>query len=351
MRVQRLIVPSGLRQQDRASRQQDRTLRVLSRKFPCSTKAYDSPSARYSDDLAELILDGWRSSTDCTNPFSNLPLEIVHQIVLGADLKTILTLRRVSLYTRQLVNSVPEFAFTINVALPLMEHLAVTRSLSAFTLQEIVDLLYTEVCHICGESGARKLHLALKARCCEDCLLEGSYNVTMVPADCLIASSVMSRGVLENLKYSTTAFGVKEMEHEKDGILAFPARTIIDKWRRSDPHGDWTAFLWSLEHDAMQYYYFLTIVYRLPSVKRDGTLAAMVYRCEGCHAYMLHGQAWQNWVAYDTGPPYPQEGWEKLDQAIPERTKVYDKEDFLLHVSSCRFALFRWISYLPYGGS
>ncbi|KAL2261635.1 hypothetical protein VTK26DRAFT_3728 [Humicola hyalothermophila] len=98
-----------------------------------------------------------------------LPLELLHDILLRLDMRSLFNFRRANLSSRQAVDSLNHYQAVAAHGLNVLCALLRTRLASGISLLDFYHALCTKACALCGEFGGFASLLTWK-RCCFACL-------------------------------------------------------------------------------------------------------------------------------------------------------------------------------------
>lgn len=110
-----------------------------------------------------------RASIAGLGPIDRLPLELLEDIILQLDIRSLLNFRQINLRSRQAVDSLKQYQAVAFHGLNLFCALLRTRLATQISLGDFWDALCTKTCALCGEFGGF-ISLLTWIRCCFNCL-------------------------------------------------------------------------------------------------------------------------------------------------------------------------------------
>ncbi|KAK2768241.1 hypothetical protein FQN54_000093 [Arachnomyces sp. PD_36] len=284
----------------------------------------DSDTDGDNHDTAMVIAQG---------PLDKMSVEILVHIISQLDLKTLMKLRSVNHYLKQIVDhSILPLRQVIKHAPNTLIAIFRTGMASHLTVSDVVEAMYSQTCVICGGFGPA-LHLLTCKRCCLKCL---ATHPDFAPLAKIVAKSRygLDKNTLQNLpvlktlpgKYSfyknvykrrfnlvderaACDAGIK-LHGSREDMELFVGKNMSSTWR--DGGSNWS----SREHCARR---FATATL-MPAVNKETKIAELGVRCPSC----LHFGVRTTDLAYES----------------------YTTKEGLKHVKSCLWARFEWVLHL-----
>ncbi|KAI1194403.1 hypothetical protein F5X97DRAFT_277922 [Nemania serpens] len=110
-----------------------------------------------------------RSSNTGLGSLNQLPLELLHDVLLHLDMQSLFNFRQTNLRSRLVVTSLRQYQIVVSHGLNLLCALLRTRLAIGVSLFDFYDALCTKDCTLCGEFGGF-ISLLTWNRCCFTCL-------------------------------------------------------------------------------------------------------------------------------------------------------------------------------------
>jgi hypothetical protein len=100
---------------------------------------------------------------------SCLPLELLLEVLLNLDVRSVFRFRHVNAGAAKAIESLPEYNLVVRTALPTVCAILRTGLATRRTLYDIIAVLRSKTCELCGSSGNFLWLFTLK-RCCFRCI-------------------------------------------------------------------------------------------------------------------------------------------------------------------------------------
>ncbi|KLU91830.1 hypothetical protein MAPG_10779 [Magnaporthiopsis poae ATCC 64411] len=107
--------------------------------------------------------------TGLGSTLGRLPLELLHDVLLRLDVRSLFNFRQANLSSRQTADSLHEYQMAVSHGLNLLRALLRTRLAVGVSLLDFHHALCTKACTLCGEFGGF-VSLLTWTRCCFRCL-------------------------------------------------------------------------------------------------------------------------------------------------------------------------------------
>jgi hypothetical protein len=139
-----------------------------------------------------------------------LPLELLHEILLCLDMQSVYNFRQANLRSRQTVDSFHQYQMVVSHGLNLFCALLRTRLAPDISLSDFYHALCTKACSICGGFGGFVSLLAWK-RCCAACVRE-ALETQVQPIAAIQKECHLTEAELGQLKSFKTLPGIYTMD-------------------------------------------------------------------------------------------------------------------------------------------
>ncbi|PYH90157.1 hypothetical protein BO71DRAFT_452957 [Aspergillus ellipticus CBS 707.79] len=120
-----------------------------------------------------VLLGTIRDTSATLGNLQCLPLEIIHEIFLLLDIRALFNFRHINRRAQQIVTVACGYKAVVTHALETLCIILRTTIASWFTLSDLLKVLYTRDCHLCGSFGGF-IFLPSFMRCCFFCIQEDS---------------------------------------------------------------------------------------------------------------------------------------------------------------------------------
>ncbi|KAI0101638.1 hypothetical protein GGR51DRAFT_529689 [Nemania sp. FL0031] len=110
-----------------------------------------------------------RTSNTGLGSLDRLPLELLHDVFLRLDMRSLFSFRQTNLRSREMVDSLKQYRVVVSHGLNLLCALLRTRLAIGVSLLDFYHALCTKNCTLCGEFGGF-ISLLTWDRCCFQCL-------------------------------------------------------------------------------------------------------------------------------------------------------------------------------------
>ncbi|KAJ0413991.1 hypothetical protein BJY00DRAFT_47373 [Aspergillus carlsbadensis] len=119
--------------------------------------------------VRDSLLQSFSPAAVTLGALQRLPLEIIFEICAYSDIASVFALRHVNRRFSQIVSQVRPYQVLVLHALDTLCILLRSELAQHFTLQDLVEVLYTENCSFCGSFGGF-IFLPTLSRCCFPCV-------------------------------------------------------------------------------------------------------------------------------------------------------------------------------------
>ncbi|GKZ31437.1 hypothetical protein AbraIFM66950_012047 [Aspergillus brasiliensis] len=275
-----------------------------------------------------------------------LPLEILLSIIPDLDIQSIFSLRRVNARTRDIISSLKTYQQVTTHALSLMCALLRTNLAQWYTLQDIVDVLHTRECTICGGEfgGFVSLPPPKLTRCCYSCIqqkaqigrrvvdpftrrfsIEQDHElITLSEAHNLygISPAVLRRESVPIMKTLRGVYTMNETERKKQHSLVYDKRVreLSINHKRGIPWSD------TYRRGREMFLRWCMATTAVPYVDPETGEVERGVSCKGCQSH------------FEEISSRPR----NFGDLSASRDKVYSRAGFLMHFRECRWARRLW---------
>ncbi|KAL2142943.1 hypothetical protein VTI28DRAFT_522 [Corynascus sepedonium] len=139
-----------------------------------------------------------------------LPLELLHDVLLRLDIRSLFNFRQANLSSRRIVDSLHQYQIMVSHGLNLLCALLRTRLANGNSLLDFYHVLCTKACTLCGEFGGFVSLLTWK-RCCFACL-QGALETQVQTLAGIRKQFHLTKTELGQLKSFRTLPGIYSME-------------------------------------------------------------------------------------------------------------------------------------------
>ncbi|AEO53072.1 hypothetical protein MYCTH_2051335 [Thermothelomyces thermophilus ATCC 42464] len=139
-----------------------------------------------------------------------LPLELLHDVLLHLDIRSLFNFRQVNLSSRQTVDSLHQYQMVVSHGLNLLCALLRTRLAIGISLLDFYHALCTKACTLCGEFGGF-VSLLTWTRCCFACL-QGALETQVQTLAGIRKQFHLTKAELGRLRSFKTLPGIYSME-------------------------------------------------------------------------------------------------------------------------------------------
>lgn len=141
-----------------------------------------------------------------------LPLELLHEICLQLDIKSIFYLRQANARARHVVNALHEYHVITTHALNPFCALLRTRLASRVALSNFYRLLCTQICSLCNDQYGDLVYLPTWIRCCSRCLRNHDPRLCVATLATVKRVLHLTKKTLAQLPALTTLPGIYTMD-------------------------------------------------------------------------------------------------------------------------------------------
>jgi hypothetical protein len=127
-------------------------------------------SPRIHSNSVASILPALREPKTSLGELDRLPLELINEISLHLDIKSLVCLRQTNVRAREVVNALHEYQIITTHAINPFCALLRTGLASRVTLSDFYRLLCTQSCSLCNDQYGDLVYLPLWVRCCSPCV-------------------------------------------------------------------------------------------------------------------------------------------------------------------------------------
>ncbi|RAL03657.1 F-box protein [Aspergillus ibericus CBS 121593] len=246
-----------------------------------------------------------------------LPLETVHEICLHLDIQSLFQLRQVSRRTQQIVSTTRGYQQTTTHALDALCVILRTKIASHFTLSELLKVLCTRDCLLCGAFGGF-IFLPSLLRCCFSCIRNGDLPLVISVTDAKKRFRLMSPA-LRSIPALQTIPGMYSMgERARKKKMQLVA--VDDVIRISEARSDNDRAQGTRPRESPLLPFMVTTALPYLDVA-SGSIQNGVC-CSGCQLFL------EDALMTSTLP----------GDAVDLRDKVYSDDEFLIHFRQCQKA-------------
>ncbi|KAK4131537.1 hypothetical protein BT67DRAFT_152110 [Trichocladium antarcticum] len=143
-------------------------------------------------------------------PLGRLPLELLHDVLLRLDIRSLFSFRQANLNSRQTVDSLHQYQMVVAHGLNLLCALLRTRLAIGISLLDFYHALCTKACALCGEFGGF-VSLLTWNRCCFACL-QGASETQVQTLAGIRKQFRLTKAESGQLKWFKTLPGIYSME-------------------------------------------------------------------------------------------------------------------------------------------
>ncbi|KAH6624147.1 hypothetical protein B0J18DRAFT_427420 [Chaetomium sp. MPI-SDFR-AT-0129] len=260
-----------------------------------------------------------------------LPLELLHDVVLRLDIRSLFHFRQANLSSRQIVDSLHHYQMVVSHGLNLLCALLRKRLAIGISLVDFYHTLCTKACTLCGEFGGF-VSLLTWTRCCFPCL-RGASEIQVQTLAATRKQLHFSRAQVRQLKVFETLPGIYTMEEsEYKSRIAVVSAHQAQLVSAQQPHAAAAAQPQAQAQPASstgrnRKFNFMGSCALPHYDKRTGRVENGM-SCAGCQLALekyIIGARCENW-------------------AFEARDKVYAQDSFLEHFRWCEQAQLLWKS-------
>lgn len=262
-----------------------------------------------------------RDSHTGLGPLDGLPLELLHDVLLRLDMRSLFNFRQINLRSRQAVDSLRQYQMVVSYGLNLLCALLRTQLAATVSLTDFYCALCTKACTFCGEF-AGFISLLTWNRCCFKCLQEAQETQvqTLGAVRKQFHLTKAESAQLRSIKALPGIYSMSETVHKSRVILVSNHQTILVSGQQlhtsaQAPPG---------RNQKFRFMGSCALPYR---DRRTGKIEHGI-SCAGCQLALekdIIGSRGEKW-------------------AFEARDKVYAQDGFLEHFRRCEQAQLLWRS-------
>lgn len=151
-----------------------------------------------------------RTSDTGLGSLDRLPLELLHDILLRLDMRSLFNFRQTDSRSRQTVDSLTQYQMVVSHGLNLFCALLQTRLAIDVSLSDFYCALCTKACTLCGEFG-EFISLLTWTRCCSKCL-QGALETQEQTLAAVRKQFHLTKAESDQLRSFKTLPGIYSME-------------------------------------------------------------------------------------------------------------------------------------------
>jgi hypothetical protein len=283
-----------------------------------------SPRA-HSNSVAS-ILPALREPKTSLGELDRLPLELINEICLHLDIRSILYLRQTNVRARHVVNALHEYQIITTHALNPFCALLRTGLAPRVTLSDFYRLLCTQICSFCNEQYGDLAYLPLWVRCCSPCLRRRDPRLCIATLVTVNRVLHLTKQSLAQLPALTPLPGTYTMDERpvSSRMTIVPMQSALAAFRKEnagiEPEQDMIDGL-----DTRPALIFMACC-ALPSYNLQTKRIENGISCAGCQLGSVNGMSSEAGVG-----------------DCVARDKVYSRADFLRHFEWCEQAQALWL--------
>ncbi|KAK2757534.1 hypothetical protein FQN54_004503 [Arachnomyces sp. PD_36] len=177
------------------------------------TKLYKAPPVQLSD----------RKQPPSASRLGEIPLELLHQVLLDLDLHSLGMLRRVNSTMRCLVESLLEYSVLRNHASHTLRVMDATKCTASFPVRRLFQELSQPYCRTCSDFGPY-LYLPTLTRSCFNCnMYRPEYQVAPTP-DVMLHFGISGK----DLKSIPILYPLRDNKHHMDDVVECSKQRMVD---------------------------------------------------------------------------------------------------------------------------
>ncbi|KAI1301108.1 hypothetical protein F5Y03DRAFT_363084 [Xylaria venustula] len=251
-----------------------------------------------------------------------LPLELLHDVLLRLDIRSLLNFRQTNLRTRLTVDALKQYQMVVSHGLDLFCALLRTRLAIGTSLFDFYYALCTKACTVCGGFGGF-ISLLTWSRCCFTCL-QGALETQVQPLAAVRRQFHLTKvelGQLRSFKTLPGIYSMNESVHKSRITVVSVHQAILVSGQQ--PH----ALAQPANSGWNQKFSFMGSC-ALPYYDRQTGRVEHGLSCAGCQLALekdIIGSRGEKW-------------------AFEARDKVYAQDGFLEHFRWCEQAQLLWRS-------
>ncbi|PIG79057.1 hypothetical protein AARAC_008065 [Aspergillus arachidicola] len=254
-----------------------------------------------------------------------LPLEILHEIFSSLDIMSLFKFRQINRQAQQLVCTVYGYRTIITHALGVFGAILKTRMASWFTIHDLLEVLYTGDCLLCGSFGGF-VFLPYLSRCCLPCVETASQFRLISVTDAKKYFQLNLTNLRNSIPILRTIPGIYSMDEtpRKRSVQILAEKQIYPAIKRCNAE-ERTAPLAQPNKKSMIFRYMATTT--LPYINKASGAIEHGICCTGCQ------------IAIEKDLRSTSREW---DTACALRDRIYSRRGFLDHFKHCRRAQSLW---------
>lgn len=276
---------------------------------------------RENSQIRDLLLQTCVATSSTLGDLESLPLEILHEICLLLDLRSLFNFRHINHRAKQIVRATRGFEALVTHATGALCVILKTTIASWFTLPDLFETFCTRDCYLCRSFGGF-IFLPLFTRCCFSCIRENRLPSTL-SISAIKKRFKLSTGPIYSLVPTVRSlpgvYSLDEVAHKKRTQI-IPTH-LIRRFVLSEKRPATT----QLRETALSCYMTTT---SLPYLNLESGDVQDGICCAGCQI------ALENHLK-SSRPP---------GNACDLRDKVYSFDEFISHFGECHEAKALWNS-------
>lgn len=249
-----------------------------------------------------------------------LPLELLYEVLLHVDIRSLFNFRQTNLRGRQIVNSLTQYQLVVSHGLNLLCALLRTRLAIDVSLFDFYDALCTKACTFCGGFGGF-ISLLTWDRCCFKCL-QGAPETQVQTLAAVRKQFRLTKAKLDQLRSFKTLPGIYTVEES-----VYKSRTTVVSVYRALLVSGQQPQVQPANWGRNKKYNFMGSC-ALPYYDRRTGRVEHGISCAGCQLALekdMYGSRVEEWM-------------------FEARDKVYAQDGFLEHFRWCEQAQLLWRS-------
>jgi hypothetical protein len=255
-----------------------------------------------------------------------LPLELINEICLHLDIKSLLGLRQTNVRARHVVNALHEYQIITTHAVNPLCALLRTGLASRVTLSHFYRLFCTQICSLCNDQYGDLVYLPLWIRCCSPCVRRRDSRLCIATLATVNRVLHLTKHSLAQLPALTTLPGIYTMDERpvSSRMTIVPMHSALAAFGKenagTEPKQDMIDGL-----DTRPALIFMACC-ALPSYNLRTKHIENGVSCAGCQLGPVTGTISETGVG-----------------GCVARDRVYSRDDFMKHFEWCEQAQALWL--------
>ncbi|KAM7209778.1 hypothetical protein V8F06_014839, partial [Rhypophila decipiens] len=258
-----------------------------------------------------------------------LPLELLYEVLLCLDMRSIFKLRQTNLRSRQVVDSLRQYHLVVSHGLNLLCALLRTRLAIDVSLSDFFYALCTKACRFCGEFGGF-ISLLTWERSCFRCLQVAPETQvqTLSAARKQFHLSKVQLGQLRSFKTLPGRYTPEESTYKSHVTVVSAYQALLLSGQQPNSQTRAQLVNWGPQNPRFNFMGSCALPYY------DGRTRRVEHgmSCGGCQLAVERD-------IYDSTVQLPDSEW-----TLAVRNKVYTQDGFLEHFRWCKLAQLLWKS-------